>query len=92
MGVDTVYTPSEDYVFFAYAYGMENSPLPDMGSEKLAEYRKEFDRWLEEHDMEVREEVRQEAFTDGYARGFDDGHSEGERYVYDMGAWDLEEE
>lgn len=36
-----------------------------------------FDEWLEQHDMEVREETRQEAYHDGYSRGFEDGYSEG---------------
>lgn len=69
----TDYTPSEDFVFFSYAYGMEHSPFPDMGMERLQEYRKEFDRWLEQHDMEVREETRSEAYIEGYDQGYKDG-------------------
>lgn len=34
-----------------------------------------FNEWLEQHDMEIREETRSEAYTEGYHTGYVDGQN-----------------
>lgn len=54
------YTPSLEFLFYGYAYGKEQGLFVDMGKEKLAEHRAEFDRAIAAHDAEVRKRIAEE--------------------------------
>lgn len=69
----TDYTPSDAFVAHAYAYGMNLGSVPPMPDSIYTKYREEFYRWLEQHDMEIREETRQEAYIVGYDEGYQAG-------------------
>lgn len=72
------YTPDTEIVRLSYIdrqdFLIQVYNLDRLSDEQLGE---QFDRWLEQHDMEIREETRQEAYHDGYSRGFEDGYGEG---------------